>query len=82
MRVRANSTATHRKRSHHQRPPEVATRARQQAHQQTEKSVIEAEVTAEKKKRQQRFRRTQAAVLAHRVVDPVTGARVPQDSAT
>src|ERR1700692_140301 len=41
----------------------------------------ETEVAAEKKKSEQRFRRTEAAVLAHGVVNPVAGARIPQDSA-
>ncbi len=44
--------------------------------------MIEAEIAAEKEKSEQGFRRTEAAVLAHGVVDPIARACVPQDSAS
>jgi len=43
--------------------------------------VIQTQIAAEKKKRKACFRRTETAVLPHRVVDPITRSRVPQDSA-
>ena len=81
MRVRASSTATHRNGAITRGRRKSRPRAGQHADEQTKKAVIETEIAAEKKKSEQSLRRTEAAVLAHRVVDPVTRARVPQDSA-
>ncbi len=80
-RVRASSTATQRNGASTSGRRQVARRPGQQRDQQTEQTVIEAQIAAEEKERQQRLRRTQAAVLAHGVEDPVTRSRVPQDSA-
>src|SRR4029077_784064 len=51
------------------------------ADEQAKQAVIEPEITAEKKESEQSLGATEAAVLAHGVVDPVTGAGVPEDAA-
>jgi hypothetical protein len=54
---------------------------RVRAYEQAKQTVIEPEVAAEEKKSEQSLGRTQPAESPHRVIDPVTGACVPQDSA-
>ncbi len=63
-----------------QRAAVVAARSNRQAQQQTEQTVIEPEIKTEEEQSQQGQRLVQAAVLVHRVVNPVARARIPQDS--
>ena len=79
-RVRANSTATQRNGAADQRAAIVAARPTDQAQQQTEQAVIKPQIKTKEKQSQQSQRRAQAAVFVHGVINPVTRARIPEDS--
>src|SRR5207302_1329602 len=63
-----------------QRTAVVTARSNRQTQQQTEQTVIKPEIKTEEKQSQRGQRLVQAAVLVHRVVNPVARARIPQDS--
>ena len=67
------------------RPParrDCRARTSRETQQQTEQAVIKPQIKTKEKESQQRQRRAHPAKLMHRVINPVTRARIPENPGT